>query len=697
MQWNDVPDSELARQLKAKTLEHPTNAAFDYDAWRAALDSLPAPTERDFDLTFAAIHFGRELASLRRTGIPLTTEGFNRSRLVRLLAAFANQQYLTLRTKAAKMLKAQRRSGIFDIERAQQLLVEGAGGQEMTPDDLVTYLVDSLPHWLFHIWQVSDDALSNEPQHAIQFAGRAMQIVSIEHALRQLWLNACWIGTTLYKDGEAFVDTPRNRELAERWFIFDQRQTMLIMAEHLTDAGASILAGGKLPSVVPVIGRTVIRMERPPSGNRKFVTGLTSGVKPEQREHVSERNMLERLYTGIFLDETLPKSCGGHLTCRELSEAWWVLKDLAKLAADELGSPWMADDRAVGRFALTIERTELVAVLSDCLGIDAGRSGEIVDWLTCDPADTARIFAKSFWSEPLLPEPGSERRHILLAPLLVGSPVKRVEAWMERGGISDSRGVKGRGKPFEQHVRIALREAMANNPLLTDAVVAEHGLKRKNGSEEIDLLVRIGDVVIVGEVKCFVAPSEPIEKHNHLNNLAKATAQAESKRAWALENRDVIAAALGISDPSRAATLAIQPLVVLNHGFGIGLERDRVPIVDLHYLKLLLSTGSYQSDTRFERGIGEVYQLVELYKSQANLEARLNDLLRDPPPLKRYEGTLRWRRIPFQTSDGRPFFIEIPALLDELLPNPLRDMPRLKPKKRQRYRHQIASKKSGGR
>jgi hypothetical protein len=684
MQWNDLPDSELARQIKAKALEHPTNAAFDGDAWHSALKALVTPTERDVDLTLAAIHFGSEIVTLRQTRIPQTIEGFNRPRLVRLLAAFANQQYLTLRSKLVKELKAKKEGGVFDMDRAHQMLVNGTGGQEMTPDDLITYLVDSLPHWLFHIWQVPDNAPSNEPQKAIQFAARAILIASIEHSLRQLWLNALWIGTTLFKDGEALVDTPRDRVLAERWFFFDQRQTMLMMAEHYLDAGAGILAGGNLPEIAPAITRTVIRMERPPSGNRKFVTGRASGVRPEQREHVSERDMLERLYTGLFLDEVLPKSPGGQLTCRELSAAWWVLMDLARLAADGLGSPWLADDKAVGRFALTLERKDLVALLSDCLGIDADRAGGIVDWLTCDPADTARMFAKSFWSEPLLPEPGSERRHIVLAPLLVGSPVKRIEAWMERGGISDSRGIKGRGKPFERHVRMALNEAVAGNHLLIDTVVTKHGLKRKGGSEEIDLLIRVGNAVIVGEVKCFVAPSEPIQKHNHLDNLAKATAQANSKRIWAEANREVIASALGIDDPARVAALTIQPLVVLNHGFGMGLERDDVPIVDLHYLRLQLSAGSYQGDTRFEREVGVVYQSVELYKTQADMEEKLDRLLRDPPPLKRYEGTLRWRRIPFPTSDRRPFFIELPTLREVPPSNPLRDMPRHKTQKRRR-------------
>lgn len=693
MEWNDLPDCELARQLKRKKLEHPTSAAFHARAWKAALDGLSAPSGRDLDLALSAIYFGRELARLREFAIPLTTQGFNRPRLVRLLAAFANQQYLTLRTKLLKGLKAQKRAGgILDLDRAQQLFVEGADGQEMTPDDLVTYLVDSLPHWLFHIWKVADNAPSDEPERAIDFAARASHIASLEHSLRTLWLNALWTGTGLYKDGDALIDTPRDRSLAERWFIFDQRQMMLMMAEHYTDAGAHIVARGKLRPVVPVIPRTVIRMERPPSGKRKFVTGRAAGAKSEQRDHVSERDMLERLYTGLFLDETLPKFPGGTMTCRELSGAWWVLSDLARIAADDLDGSWMGDDKAVDRFALTVERKALAAIFADCLGTDSERALQIVDWLTCDPENTSRMFAKSLWSEPLLPEPGSERRHIVLAPLLVGSPVKRVEAWMERGGISDSKGIKGRGKPFERHVRAALAGAVADNPLLTDTIVAEHGLKRKNNSEEIDLLVRVRDAVIVAEVKCFVAPSEAIEKHNHLENLAKATAQAENKRLWAEANRDVIAAVLGVHDPKRAAALTIHPLVVINHGFGVGLQRHGAAVVDLHYLELLLGHGSYQGDTRFEKNVGMIFQPVELYTSEADLATKLGNLLREPPPLRRYENVLRWRRVPFRTSDDTQFLIEMPAFAEVAAANPLRDMP---PMTRSRRRGQQGSAVTG--
>ena len=686
MKWNDLPPSELASWVTTKKLEHPTNSKFDPAVWQAAFDALSAPTDRDRELLVTALHYGHEVASLRHHAIPKVTEGLSRKRLITILAAFANQQYLSILDEMTSKLKKERRSsGVYDPERVQQTFLSNSGGQEMPADDMITFQVDSLPHWLFHILKVEDGVEDSEIEDTASFAARAMKTSSIEHSLRHMWLSSLWNGDKVVERGMELVDASGDRSLAERvdasgdrslaerWFVWDQRQHMLMGTDSGLDVGQQIANGGRMPSVKPVLSRTVVRMERPQGGHRRFVTGQASGAKPEQRAHVSENAMLEKQYTGLFLDETLPRSPGGSFTCRELSRAWWVLQDLVHVAIADLKKRPAGQTEA--GMALTVERNDLASVFKDCLSIDKDRAGAIVDWFTCDPTATSRFFSRSFWSEPLLQETGSERRHILLSPLLSGAPVKRAEAWMEKGGISDSKGVKGKGKPFERHVRERLAKCVDDNPLLNDAAVAAEGLKRKGNSEEIDLLMRVGDTVLVGEVKCFIAPSEPLEKHNHLDNVASATEQAVTKCAWAEANRDAIAGALSITDPLRLAALKMLPVVILNHGIGIGLERNGVPVVDLHYLALLMQASSYNSGMRFERGIGIFPEKTELYKSQADLEQRFAQLLGDPVVMKRFEGTLRWREIPFITSNDRPFFIELPAMKETAAPNPLRDAP----------------------
>ena len=55
--------------------------------------------------------------------------------------------------------------------------------------------------------------------------------------------------------------------------------------------------------------------------------------------------------------------------------------------------------------------------------------------------------------------------------------------------------------------------------------------------------------------------------------------------------------------------------------------------------------------------------MVNLYGLQAELQARLRNLLADPPPLRRYVGKVGWTAEPFPSPDGEPLLIEIPRLV----------------------------------
>jgi hypothetical protein len=387
-----------------------------------------------------------------------------------------------------------------------------------------------------------------------------------------------------------------------------------------------------------------------------------SGRKPVDRLRVSEHDALDRLYTGLFLDEPLPNLGEAGITCRLLNQAWWLISDLARLLGEEAGNPWFEDDQGVGKFAFPIANDQLQELVANSLGIPRARAAAITDFLTLDLADNKWLFGRGLWATPLLPDESRDRLYLIAAPLLVGSPLRRVEAWLEKGGLTDRAGIKGRGKPFEAHVRWTATEALAGNTLLNDHQVMPHALKRSGNSEEIDLLVRIGKTLLVGEVKCFVFPSEPLERFNYLKNIEAAAAQAKAKAAWVDQNRDAVAALVGIADPATAKSLNLIPLVITNHGLGLGLVIDGVTITDLHYLKLLMANGDYQGDTKFEKGVGMLYQTVTLYQGQAEFELCVTNLFSDPPPLKRYRGNIAWQRVPFQTSDGSAFELALPVL-----------------------------------
>jgi len=663
MEWNDLPASAMFDKARSGGLAHPTNASFNPSQWRDTLLGLESPNERDRRLATSAVYLGVELASLRATMAEKMVAGFARKRALRLLAAAANQQFLTARAKAFQDAKRSQRTKPVDFDSLGQRLFANSFGQNMTVDDAIAFLVDTLPYWLHRIWLAPDESQAEEPKNLPEFVGKAIATASIERSLRDLWHGALWAADWIDLEDGVKVDKPGNPALDGHWLVWGMRQDSIAFAEHGLDAGAGIIAGGKLPPVNPVLVRTVVKIGKRVDGRRRYIVGLSNGRSAEQRSHVSERDTLDRLYTGLFMDEPLPKPPGLNFTCRELTRAWWVLSDMAHLIMDELGKPWFEDDRGVGRFAIPTDANELAGVIAECLGIEGGRGRAILDFFTTDPGSTQALFNKGIWSTPLIPEPGTDRRYLILAPLIAGSNIRRIEAWMERGGISDGSGIKGRGKPFEAFVRRELAEALAENEALSDYAIHPNALKRKGGSEEIDLLVRVGEDIIVGEVKCLTSPSEPLEKHNYLKTLAKAAAQACTKLDWAKNNRNEVAELLGIQEKERVAALRFHAVVVLNHGFGIGLGRDGVSIVDLHFLRLLLGSNAYQGNTRFEKGVGMFYESVELYRDAADFAARLPVLLADPPPLRRYRNVLGWRREPFITSNGSKYLIELPAMI----------------------------------
>ena len=154
-----------------------------------------------------------------------------------------------------------------------------------------------------------------------------------------------------------------------------------------------------------------------------------------------------------------------------------------------------------------------------------------------------------------------------------------------------------------------------------------------------------------------------MEQFNYLRSLAGATEQAARKQTWCENNRNDIADCLKVVERDRIDALHFKGVVVVNHSFGLGLQRHDIPIVDLHYLRLLLGHGAYQARTRFERRVGMAYEMEQLYADEADFLARLDANLHSPQVMARYIDAIGWRDLPFLRSDGGTRLVAIPALV----------------------------------
>jgi hypothetical protein len=264
-----------------------------------------------------------------------------------------------------------------------------------------------------------------------------------------------------------------------------------------------------------------------------------------------------------------------------------------------------------------------------------------------------------------VPVPG--RHEVCLSrPILSGSnPVRCAEIWLQNGGLDDGLARGARGTSYEAGLRSKFRRSIARNALLGDTRCAEHAVKKnKVFREEIDLLIQVGDLLVVGEAKCFLFPADSRERLNYMENLAKAAAQAKRKAAAVAARPDVAAHALGIA-PERAASLRVVPLVVVNQGFGVSYEIGDCRITDARFLALYLGSGSYVPHALVAPGdAGYALGSGTLYRSQAEAATLFEETLRDPPTLRRFRDRLAWDLFPFPTASGEPLFVATTTLQD---------------------------------
>jgi len=298
---------------------------------------------------------------------------------------------------------------------------------------------------------------------------------------------------------------------------------------------------------------------------------------------------------------------------------------------------------------LCVSRAELLETLKQALGYENALADSVIEFLTWSPSTY-----KGLWGAPLIPIPNEDRFALAQNVLSTTNFVRLAEIWLTRGGLDDSLSEGARGDFYEILLRKELTDEIAENDIIHDWSHAPNGLSKKSGGigEQVDLLIQFGQVLLVGEIKCFLFPAESIERFNFLKNVSKAARQV-SRKAEALKARcDVVASVLGLPI-EKVIGLRVMPLVVLNQGFGSSLEIEGAIVTDAKFLKLYLGAGRYVGAGVFQSHKPDVLSRNVLYTSETEAAARLAGFLKEPPALMDFYERLRWVSFDFPTMSEK--------------------------------------------
>lgn len=287
-------------------------------------------------------------------------------------------------------------------------------------------------------------------------------------------------------------------------------------------------------------------------------------------------------YYSELLHEPQAKLKGA--TVNELITAWSIVSRTGYLLQDALSTKvfpkpeeaktWLPD------FAPVLQVEALVTAVTDACGTSRERSQALVVFLIFHGSPEQEM-----WAQPLLP--ASESTVIPVFATTSSPNLRRlVDVWLRQLGVDLSL----RGPAFESYIRGELAHYMASSPLLArTSKCLGQGLNftpPEGRSEEIDLVAVVGHIVLIGEAKCFLEPTEPKEIARHRHKVLDAVAQVKRKAVAVEQNKAAFrsrAAQVGLDLPEEYEVL---PLVVLNAPFHAGTAVDNVPVVDEYILSV---------------------------------------------------------------------------------------------------------------
>jgi hypothetical protein len=580
-----------------------------------------------------------------------------------LAVAAHNREYRTAVELATDEQKRAREAGVLADNALAALRLEGVAGQRLRAADFAQTGADITENWLF---DASNATGICEPTRDLAPAALAATLgYSFRKALNSLWNEAWWAGWYFEVDTSGTTRwLPGDREFERLIQAWGMRQETNLMNYPNVDRMC-------WPKITPDRRRELARTRGvieviKTKHKLRFKVASLNYVSRYMPAYKYEKSALDGCYLADFVDSAMPLQPG--ITVSRLLLAWHIIYDIAKLLTKQAPLLTSLNAEQARKLALTVGRSALCEAVEQGLRVTRDEADALVTFLTFQfqTGGTAKAKGnKGLWAAPLVPVPGTDEMVLPLSVLATSNPARRAEAWLEKGGIDDSNPVANRGDLYEELYRRRVCDAVRGNAVLKQAACAEREVKKsKSFPEQVDLLVSLGGLCLVGEVKFFLMPVDPQERERYDDKLRKAATQVKRKLAAIQTHRDILALALGI-DVAVAKRLKLIPIVVTAQGYRFSTTVDDVLIVEAEFLRTYLAGGDLAIDMALIPATGKsVRRTMTFYQSEEEAADRFESTIESPYVLKRFLDRITWTNTPFPALAHSNTVIEMPVIND---------------------------------
>ena len=405
-----------------------------------------------------------------------------------------------------------------------------------------------------------------------------LYLAAMDCFYRTLYLDWC-----IREQDNAWFVGPRDEETERKWAASSKRFNALLsqfacaMIQLWRGHGQSFWTffdkKKRFPQFALKRTRNLIRV--------RFV-GCTDTVPDIPPAGVIGEAVARELYYEPLLEEPLPKLKGRNVL--GLLRMQFLVQDIARMVLEQFPQDYdIRTYEKLVRYCPIIHQESLVAALSQASGSDENEVSLLLEALVWD-----RSSSDSIWFHPLVPFETDRGPGLLFVflPILAGNIYRTVDYWLAKFGLP----LEKRGQLFEQQVVDEVKlHAKAGS--LEEHVVVRGPVSLSSGDktsrEQIDTLILLHNLVVVGEVKCQRYPASQLERYNYLNTLRAGADQAKRKAQWVRQNLDAVVRVLGVTQDSLSGE--VLPVVITNHALGVGMSLNDVPVLDSLLLTNYLS------------------------------------------------------------------------------------------------------------
>lgn len=613
-----MSNQSFIEQIRNSKIKHPTQVGFSLKKWENAFNKIQDKSKRDKNIYEAGKYFYDFLNKIRKAISQYDDKSVGREKLIRSYVGLINRDYIV----GSEALKKQMRSN-RDVKTLKSLvdidLPVGPNEMNVNVMNVIESSLDALKYPLSEAFnfegeksqgRIDDLKLLDNLRVKINFA-------SLYNIISTFWSECLWNDWFIKFDDDIEIIVPAKSDQHISRVISEHRWESLTseMAYHTISFWEKLPESKRmmLSSEQQIIGITKQKKKKTfdlgKSDNEKdLVIGMAMAIAAEE------------IYWNDILEQPLPNY--PDLKIRDLMKVWEILYSFGRVANNRLSTNIeVLKINTLVQYAPKFSLQELHSTLKKVTGFSKEKISKILDICSFD-GDVRQ----DLWLKPIIPV-GNDSFCALMPSLLVTNRIRLIESWMKEGGVD----LDKRGYAFENHVRSDIKRAFKKSELMSDAYIHEKSMKFSDGAteEEIDFICIIGSLIVVGEIKCSLFPTEPIEIYRFFQILESASEQASRKAEFVKNNIHKFLEKINGDVPPRGLNeYKIEPIVMTNLTYGSGLELNNVPITDmrilLKYIKGEQSVFSSSSDDSNSR------KKTKFYSTQNEAEENFIPFLKNP-------------------------------------------------------------------